>query len=223
MPLPATIDIAKEYLFASVDEMKEKNIPEIIQQRLFRLRDMYNYWLQYPRIREQEIVLELQKRYNIQKSAAYEDIRIIKYLLGDLNKAYEDIRIIKYLLGDLNKATKDYHRYRFIQRNEESYEMAKRMKDARAMAACDNYYAKYMQLDKEDAKDLGYDKIVIQPFQPSTDPTILGIRPIPNIRQRIADKIKQYMNEDIHDIRFEDADFNEDDIFNLKKVEEPEP
>ena len=164
MPLPATIDIAKEYLFASVDEMKEKNIPEIIQQRLFRLRDMYNYWLQYPRIREQEIVLELQKRYNIQKSAAYEDIRIIKYLLGDLNKA-----------------------------------------------------------TKEDAKDLGYDKIVIQPFQPSTDPTILGIRPIPNIRQRIADKIKQYMNEDIQDIRFEDADFNEDDIFNPKKVEEPEP
>ena len=74
---------------------------------------MYNYWLQYPRIREQEIVLELQKRYQIQKSAAY-----------------EDIRIIKYLLGDLNKATKDYHRYRFIQRNEESYEMAKRIKDA---------------------------------------------------------------------------------------------
>ena len=113
MPLPATIDIAKENLFASVDEMRERNIPEVIQQRLLRLRDMYNYWLQYPRIREQEIVLELQKRYQIQKSAAY-----------------EDIRIIKYLLGDLNKATKDYHRYRFIQRNEESYEMAKRMKDA---------------------------------------------------------------------------------------------
>lgn len=111
MPLPATIDIAKENLFASVDEMRERNIPEVIQQRLLRLRDMYNYWLQYPRIREQEIVLELQKRYQIQKSAAY-----------------EDIRIIKYLLGDLNKATKDYHRYRFIQRNEESYEMAKRMR-----------------------------------------------------------------------------------------------
>lgn len=203
MPLPATVDIAKDYLFASVDEMRENNIPEIIQQRLLRLRDMYNYWLQYPRIREQEIVLELQKRYQIQKSAAY-----------------EDVRIIKYLLGDLNKATKDYHRYRFIQRNEESYEMAKRMKDAKAMAACDNYYAKYMQLDKEDAKDLGYDKIVIQPFQPSTDPTILGIRPIPNIRQRIADKIKQYMNEDIQDIQFEVADFNEDDIFNPKKIEE---
>ena len=46
MPLPATIDIAKENLFASVDEMKERNIPEVIQQRLLRLRDMYNYWLQ---------------------------------------------------------------------------------------------------------------------------------------------------------------------------------
>lgn len=206
MPLPATIDVIKDNLFSSVDDMSENNIPKIIQERIIRIRDMYTYWLRYPNIRDRELVLELQKRYNIQQSASY-----------------EDLRILKYITGELNEAPKKWHRYHFIQRNEETYEMAKRMKDARAMAACDNYYAKYMQLDKEDAKDLGYDKIVIQPFQPSTDPTILGIRPIPNIRQRIADKIKQYMNEDIQDIRFEDADFNEDDIFNPKKVEESEP
>lgn len=97
MPLPATIDIAKENLFASIDEMRERNIPEVIQQRLIRLRDMYNYWLQYPRIREQEIVLELQKRYNIQKSAAYEDIRIIKYLLGDLFQSTHPHGVRQYI------------------------------------------------------------------------------------------------------------------------------
>lgn len=204
MPLPSTIDIARENLFSSVDEMRDNNVPELIQKRIIRLRDIYNYWLQYPKTRELDIVQELQKRYDVQKSAAY-----------------EDIRIIKYLLGDLNKASKDYHRYRFIQRNEETYEMAKRMKDARAMAACDNYYGKYMQLDKEEAKDLGYDKIIVQPFVPSNDPTILGIRPVPNIRQRIADKIKQYWNEDIEDVQFEDVEFNEDDIFkpNINKEE----
>ena len=32
------------------------------------------------------------------------------------------------------------------------------------------------------------------------------------------------MNEDVQDIQFEDADFNEDDIFNPKKSQEaPEP
>ena len=33
-----------------------------------------------------------------------------------------------------------------------------------------------------------------------------------------------YMNDDVQDIQFEDADFNEDDIFNPKKLqEEPKP
>lgn len=208
MGLPRTLDVAREYLFASVDEMKEASLPEITQKRLIRLRDMYNYWLQYPRLKDMEIVLELCKRYEIQKSAAY-----------------EDLRMIKYLLGDLNKASKDYHRYRFLQRNQETYDTAKRLGDARAMAACDNYYAKYTQLDKEDELDKGYDKIIIQPFVPSFDPTILGIKPIPNIREKIAEKIRKYWSEDVEEVDFETADYNEDDIFHpeLKAKQEVEP
>ena len=208
MPLPRVIDIAKDYLFASVDEMNEANIPLITQGRLIRLRDLYNFWLQYPRMKDLEIVQEDMKRYKVQKSAAY-----------------EDLRYIKYLLGDLNKASKDYHRYRFTVRNEESRETAKRLGDARAMAACDNYYGKYMQLDKEDEIDKGYDTSVVQPFVPSADPTVLGIKPIPDIRERIKKKISQYWSEDVEEVDFEDADFDEDAIFHPElgskgKVEE---
>lgn len=205
MPLPATYDIAREHLFSSVDEMTAAHVPQLIQERLIRLRDMYNFWLQYPSLKDQEIVLELKKRYNLGKSAAY-----------------EDIRIIKYLLGDLNRATKDYHRFRFSQMISEAYDMGRRTRDARAMASAANFYGKYTQLDKDDERDLGYDKIVVQPFEPSNDPSILGIKPIPNIRQRIDQKIKQYMNEDIEDVTFEEVEFNEEDIFKPPTIKSDE-
>lgn len=199
MPVPATIDVCQKYLFADLDEMSADGLPEVIQQRLLRLRDMYNFWLQFPRKKDLEIVAELELRYKVSKSTAY-----------------EDIRIIKRLLGDLAKTTKDYHRYKFCQMIDETYEMAKRIKDARAMGAAANYYGKYTQLDKEDILDKGYDKIVVQPFEPTDDPSVLGIKAIPNIREKIKSKIQQYWSEDIEDVEFEEIEFNEDEIFNTK-------
>lgn len=198
MPVPATIDVCEKYLFADINEMTADGIPELIQQRLIRLRDMYNYWLQFPRKKDLEIVGELERRYQVGKSTAY-----------------EDIRIIKRLLGDLAKTTKDYHRYKFCQMIDETFDMAKRIKDARAMGAAANYYGKYTQLDKEDILDKGYDKIVVQPFEPTDDPTVLGIKPIPNIREKIKSKIQQYWSDDIEDVEFEEVEFNEDDIFKI--------
>lgn len=199
MPVPATIDVCEKYLFADISEMSADGLPEVIQQRLLRLRDMYNFWLQFPRKKDLEIVAELERRYKVSKSTAY-----------------EDIRIIKRLLGDLAKTTKDYHRYKFCQMIDETYEMAKRIKDARAMGAAANYYGKYTQLDKEDILDKGYDKIVVQPFEPTDDPSVLGIKAIPNIREKIKSKIQQYWSEDIEDVEFEEVEFNEDEIFNTK-------
>lgn len=191
--------MCSKYLFTDVNEMSADGVPEVIQQRLLRLRDMYNFWLQFPRKKDLEIVGELELRYKVSKSTAY-----------------EDIRIIKRLLGDLAKTTKDYHRYKFCQMIDETFDMAKRTKDARAMGAAANYYGKYTQLDKEDILDKGYDKIVVQPFEPTDDPSVLGIKAIPNVREKIRNKIQQYWSEDIEDVEFEEVEFNEDEIFNTK-------
>ena len=203
MPVPATIEVCRDHLFSDREEMTQNNIPVVIQERLIRLRDMYNLWLNFPRKKDVEIVKELELRYKIQRSTAY-----------------EDIRIIKALLGDLNKSTKDFHRWKFCGMLDEAYEMAKRMKDARAMVAAADKYGKYTQLDKEDLIDRGYDKIQVQPFEPTDDPSVIGIKPIPNIRQRIQDKIKQYWNDDIEDIDYEVVEYNEDDIFHPQKSDE---
>lgn len=200
MPVPATIEVCKEHLFSDREEMTQNNIPTVIQERLIRIRDIYNFWLNFPRKKDVEIVKELELRYKIQRSTAY-----------------EDIRIIKALLGDLNKSTKDFHRWKFCGMLDEAYEMAKKMKDARAMVAAADKYGKYTQLDKEDLVDRGYDKIQVQPFEPTDDPSVIGIKPIPNIRQRIQDKIKQYWNDDIEDVDFEPIEFNEEEIFHPKQ------
>lgn len=203
MPVPATIDQARDYLFADRKKMQSDGVPQVIQERLIRLRDIYTYWLQFPLKKDLEIVNEIKCRYAVSTSTCY-----------------EDIRIIKQLLGDLNKSSKEYHRFRFCQMIQESYEVAKKKKDARSMAAAANYYGKYTMLDKEEAEDKGYDKIVVQPFEPTDDPTVIGIKPIPNLREKIKSKIDQYWSDDVEDVEFEEIEFDEEKLF--KQGEQPD-
>lgn len=52
--------------------------------------------------------------------------------------------------------------------------------------------------------------IVIQPFTATDDPSVLGIKPIPNIDKKISDLISKYRAEsiDIDDIEFEEPDID---------------
>jgi hypothetical protein len=204
MAIPATIDVCERYLFADVSEMVAENVPEIIQKRLLRLRDLYNYWVNFPSKKDMDIAEEDMRRNGIGKSAAY-----------------DDVRILKKLLGNFAKTTKDYHRYKFTLMIDQSFEMAKRTKDAKAMASAANFYAKYTQLDKEDEVERGYDQIVVQPFEPTDDPTVLGLKPIPNLREKIARKLKQYWSEDMQEVSFESAEFDKDKLFNASDVNTP--
>jgi hypothetical protein len=204
MAIPATIDVCERYLFADVSEMVAENVPEIIQKRLLRLRDLYNYWVNFPSKKDMDIAEEDMRRNGIGKSAAY-----------------DDVRILKKLLGNFAKTTKDYHRYKFTLMIDQSFEMAKRTKDAKAMTSAANFYAKYTQLDKEDEVERGYDQIVVQPFEPTDDPTVLGLKPIPNLREKIARKLKQYWSEDMQEVSFESAEFDKDKLFNASDVNTP--
>lgn len=58
--------------------------------------------------------------------------------------------------------------------------------------------------------------IVVQPFVATADPSVLGIKPIPNIQQKISDMIAKYRAEtlDIEDVEFEEADLEFGELFN---------
>lgn len=200
MPLPAIIDTARDHLFADVQDMQRAGLPLATQEHIFRLRDLYNFWLQHPRIKDKEIILKLQQDYKLGKS-----------------QAYSDLSILKLLLGEFQKTSKDYHRYRFIEMINEAYEVARVNKDAKAMATAADKYAKYTQLDKEDEINFDYDKIAVQAFVPTDDPSVAGFKPIPNLREVIRNTIKKYEKECeyIEFVEVEEADFTPDNIFKV--------
>ena len=83
-------------------------------------------------------------------------------------------------------------------------------------------YAKYNRVDLEDEQAVPYDLIVVQPFTATDDPSVLGIKPIPHINERIHVLLKKYQAEniDIEDIEYEDADIEERSLFPEKDQDE---
>ena len=86
-------------------------------------------------------------------------------------------------------------------------------------------YAKFNNVNVEDEQSLPYDMIVVQPFTATDDPTVLGIKPIPNIEKVISDMIAKYRAEslDIDDIEYEDADIVYDDYEEVREDETDSP
>ncbi|MBR0047316.1 MAG: hypothetical protein IJP75_10660 [Bacteroidaceae bacterium] len=177
------------YLFADEKEMVTAGLTAPQRIRLLRIRDMYAYWLRYPKTTERDLVLELKHRYKLTSDT----------------QAYEDIRLVKICLGTLNQVTKDYDRYRFRQLFEEGIEVARQEHDANAYARLLAAYGKYMQLDKEEADAPAYSDIVPQSFILSTDPSVLGFKPIKDWR-KVAARLEARM---IKESEVEETDFEE--------------
>lgn len=201
MPLPSIADAAQQYLFTDRDKMIRSGVPEATINHIIRIRDVYSYWLQFPQKKDREIVSELMRRGNIQRSAAY-----------------EDLRLIKQLLGDLNKVSKDYARYRFLQMVERAYEVAENSGDARSMVAAADKLGKYMGLAEADEVDKGYDKIPVQIFAVTDNPEVIGLKRLPNARDRIKAMKQKYWNEEIVDVEAEEVDYDIDSIFHPKPI-----
>lgn len=201
MPLPSIADAAQQYLFTDRDKMIRSGVPEATINHIIRIRDVYSYWLQFPQKKDREIVGELMRRGNIQRSAAY-----------------EDLRLIKQLLGDLNKVSKDYARYRFLQMVERAYEVAGNSGDARSMVAAADKLGKYMGLAEADEVDKAYDKIPVQIFAVTDNPEVIGLKRLPNARDQIKAMKQKYWNEEIVDVEAEEVDYDIDSIFHPKPI-----
>lgn len=200
MPLPAILETAEKHLFTDRDKMIAGGVPAPTADHIIRLRDVYNYWLQFPTRRDREIVARLMEVGGVARS-----------------QAYEDLKLVKALLGNFQKTTRDYHRYRFTEMIRRAYEKAEAAGDARSMVAAADKYAKYMQLDKEEEREDYYALVQKQVFKFTDDPTVIGIKPVPNIREKIKAKKEQYWSEDVQEVSFEEVDFDADEIFKPRR------
>ncbi len=196
MPIPNTLAICQEHLFSDTTKMEAAGVPAVVRERIVRLRDLYNMWLQSPSLRARELVERDVAQYGLHKSMAY-----------------EDIKLVRLLLGDLNEASKEFHRWRFNEMILRAVELAEKKDDVRSLVAALDKYAKYNKLDQEDEQDKPFEVIAVQPFEPTENPEVIGIKRVPNIVEKINKKIKQYWNEDIEDVMLEPADFDEEKTF----------
>lgn len=202
MPFPSVQDIVQVDFFTSEDVLREK-YPDVSVERVLRLRVMYNWFISNPESKDKEFVDECLSRYGVSKTLAY-----------------DDLRVIKSVLPHITQASRDYHRWKYNEMILETYQMAKKRKDTKTMERAATSYAKFNNVNVEDEQSVPYDLIVVQPFTATQDPSVLGIKPIPNIEKKISDLIAKYRAEsmDIDDIDYEEPDIMDWDGF--KEIDE---
>lgn len=195
--LPSPLEACKVDLLASDDELREK-YPLALAERVMRLREMYNYWLSNPSMKDRQLRDAIMSRYDVSQSTAY-----------------ADISIIHQLVPLLSQKTRDFHRARANEMFLETYTMAKARKDTKTMERAASSYAKYNRVDLEDEMTMPYDEIVIQPFCATLDVRVLGLKPIPDVYNHIAKLTKELSRDfvDIQDVEYEESDLEEDMLF----------
>ena len=199
MPTPSALEVCRTDLFTKEDELRER-YPQSVVDKVLRVREMYSWFISNPDSTDREFVVELLQRHDVSKVTTY-----------------SDLAVVKTLLPLLASSSRDFHRWRFNEMIMNTYKMAQKRKDTKTMERAAASYAKYNRVDLEDEQAVPYEMIVVQPFVATSDPSVLGIKPIPNIQKKISDMISKYRAEtlDIEDVEFEEADLEFDNLFPL--------
>lgn len=193
----STIELCKAHLFSAEADIVSR-FGEGAAERVMRVRDMYMWRLGNPDAKDRQFVDEFKSRYPMGKNAAQEYLKIVNALLP--------------LLGEKSR---DFHRWRYNEMIMETYQMAKARKDTKTMERAATSYGKLNKVDAEDVQAVPYHLIVVQPFVATADPSVLGIKPIPGIENKIKAMLDKYSAEtiDIEDVEYEEADLEEDFLF----------
>lgn len=179
MYLPVNIDQYSEYLPVDSSELRRQLVPEDTILRVERLRELSSYWRSYPSTSSKELVSRCMQIFHVGKS-----------------QAYDDIHLLKILIGNLEATTKEFARWRVNQMIEEDRQAARRDGDWRAVASMQKNYILNNQTDKPDTPDMAFDKIVPLQIEPTDDPSVLGIKAPKNLRARRDKLIKQFSKDD---------------------------
>ena len=145
MPLPKTIDVCRVDLFTPLAELTEK-YDAIICARVMRVRDEYQWMLANPDARDRQFVEEFAGRYSVSDQAIY-----------------ADLAIIKQLMPALSAATRDFHRWKTNQMLLETYQMARKRKDAKTMERAATSYGKLNRVDSSRVTHIGFSRRTFTP------------------------------------------------------------
>lgn len=191
------IEACRLDLYTSDADLDAKYPPDTAA-KVRRVRALHQWFLSRPSASDAECVREAVGRFGVSRPTAY-----------------DDLRILKALLPHMAQASKDFHRWRYGEMILATYEMARARADTRTMERAATSYARYHAIDREDTKDIPVDQLIPQGFYPVSDPSVLGIKPIPNLRERQRHLLEKYLREtqDIEDIDYEPVDLDEAALF----------
>lgn len=175
MSVPADIDKYQSYLALDENELQEMRLHAQVIERVIRFRSLYTYWCRFSSKSPHELVEFDMAMHKVNES-----------------QAYDDIHCLKILMGNLQESSKKFWRWRINQMIEEDRKAAKREGDHRAVASMQKNLIKNNMTDKEDTPDLAFDKIVPLQIVATDDPSVIGIKKIPDLRGRIRKLIKKY-------------------------------
>ena len=188
MSLPlASMEDYSIYITLSDDELFERRIAQTVIERIHRLRGLYAYWLQFPQKFDQDIVQYDMAMFKVGKS-----------------QAYDDLHLVRLILGNLQQASKDFMRWKINQDLEQDLKAARRAGDHRSVAAIEKNRILNNRTDKDDELELEFDKIIPQQFVPVDDPTVFGIKKLPDLRNRIRELVKKYSDNSVQLAEYEE-------------------
>ena len=203
MPPPKIIDVARTDLFTPQSDLEQRFDSKTVSA-LMRIRDEYQWTLANPDKPDRAFVDTMVARHGMSERAVY-----------------ADLAVIKQLLPALQSSSREWHRWKANQMLLETYEQAKRRHDTKTMERAAASYAKFNRVDLEDEQVIPYEDIVVQPFTATSDPSVLGIKPIENLDAVVKAMIEKYRQEtlDIEDVEFEEADLEEKTLFGNETIE----
>lgn len=193
----SALEVCKKDLYTDRITL-EATYPLAVVQKVLRVRDIHQRMIADPMISHRAIIAAICEAYGVSEQCAY-----------------SDLRIVKTLLPTLTESSRAFHRFRANEMLMETYRMAKEKGNLKVMADTANAYGRINGVEKEDEQENAYDNIPVQPFVPTSDPRVLGIDPIPNLREEINRLLHKYRAEtvDIEDVTYEETDLEETRLF----------
>ncbi len=190
MKAPINIDEYAKRLPLDISELREEKLPAAFIDRIMRLRGLYTYWLQFPSKQTADLVDYDRKMWNVRKT-----------------QAYEDIQLVKALIGDLQQSNKDFWRWRINTMIMDDHKAARRAGEWRAVATMQKNLILNNKTDKEDPIDLQLDRIIPQNFEMTDNISIIIPEAKKTPRKKIEDMLRKYGRKD--DMQVDDTDFEE--------------
>ena len=142
------------------------------QDMILRYRDAYVHWLANPQKNDRDIVEYMMDTYDVSQATAY-----------------RDLSRVKLFLGNVKSASKEFHRHTANHMIREGYKLAidakkgLEVKQAEAMIRAGQALVKVNKLDKDEAENIPWEDIIPLNLEPTTDVSVIGRKPIPNLKE----------------------------------------